>query len=146
MATFKMVVSEPETRKSYQLEVDQSKAAGLIGKKIGEEFNGDLAGLTGYTLKITGGTDKDGFPMRPDVQGAVKKRVLLANPPGFHPKIKGQRKRKTIRGNTISDSIVQINAVITKKGEKVLEELVPKKAGEQKAEEAKAGGEESRKQ
>jgi len=137
MATFKMVVSEPETRKSYQLEVDQSKAVGLIGKKIGDEINGDLIGLSGYSLKITGGSDKDGFPMHPEIQGSVKKRVLLALPPGFHPKMKGQRKRKTIRGNTISDSIVQINLVVTKKGEKSLEELIPKK-------EAKPGGEEGK--
>ncbi|MFH8120306.1 MAG: S6e family ribosomal protein, partial [Candidatus Aenigmatarchaeota archaeon] len=61
MATFKFVVSDPETRKSYQIEVEQSKALGLIGKKIGEEFNGELIGLPGYVLKITGGTDKDGF-------------------------------------------------------------------------------------
>ena len=151
MAVFKVVVSEPETRKSYQLEADQSKAAGLIGKKIGDEFNGDLIGLAGYTLKITGGTDKDGFPMHPDIKGSVKKKALLAMPPGFHPKIKGQRKRKTVRGNTISDQITQINVVITKKGEKSLEELVPKKGGEEKkaeekrpTEEAKTGGEESK--
>ena len=134
MATFKIVISEPETRKSYQLEVDQSKAIGLIGKKIGEEFNGDFIGLPDYTLKITGGTDKDGFPMHPNVQGSVKKKALLAMPPGFHPQIKGQRKRKTVRGNAISDQIVQINVKVTKKGEKPLEELVPTKPKEQKEE------------
>jgi small subunit ribosomal protein S6e len=137
MVTFKIVVSEPETRKSYQLEVDQSKVAGLIGKKIGEEFNGDLIGLPGYTLRITGGTDKDGFPMHPDVHGSVKKKALLAMPPGFHPKIKGQRKRKTVRGNTVSDQIVQINVKVTKKGEKPLEELVPTRPKEKKEEKPK---------
>lgn len=136
MATFKIVVSEPDTRKSYQLEVDQSKAIGLIGKKIGEEFSGDLIGLPGYSLKITGGSDKDGFPMRSDIQGTVKKKALLSTPPGFHPRIKGERRRKTVRGNTISEEIIQINAIVTKKGEKTLEELAPKKVAE-----AKAGGE-----
>ncbi|MEM5772978.1 MAG: 30S ribosomal protein S6e [Candidatus Aenigmatarchaeota archaeon] len=137
MASFKFVISDPETRKSYQLEVDQSKALGLIGKKIGEEFSGDLIGLTGYSLKITGGTDKDGFPMHPSIPGSVKKKVLLSSPPCFHPTKKGERRRKTVRGNTISSDIVQINVKITKKGEKPIEELVPTK---QKAEQK--GGEE----
>jgi small subunit ribosomal protein S6e len=145
MAVFKIVVSEPETRKSFQVETDQSKIVGLIGKKIGDEFSGDLIGLPGYSLKITGGTDKDGFPMRPDVQGSVKKRVLLAMPPGFHPKLKGQRKVKTIRGNTISDQIVQINVKVIKKGEKPLEELMPQKPKEHKEEKPKeVGGGESK--
>lgn len=134
MPAFKFVISEPDTRKSAQLEVDQSKVVGLIGKKIGDEFNGDLIGLAGYSLKITGGTDKDGFPMHPSVKGPGRKRVLLASVPCFHPKIKGQRKRKTVRGDTISDSIAQINVKITKKGEKPLDQLVPMKPKEKKEE------------
>ncbi len=132
MANFKIVISDPETRKSYQLEIDQHKS-GLIGKKIGDEFKGDFLGLPGYELKITGGTDKDGFPMHPSVEGTVKKKVLLSGPPGFHPKKKGQRKIKMVRGNMISDEIVQINVKIVKKGEKPLEELIPvkEKGGEQ---------------
>lgn len=134
MTSFKIVVSEPETRKSYQLEVDQSKAIGLIGKKIGDEFNGDLVGLNGYSLKITGGTDRDGFPMLPSLKGPGRKRVLLSSVPGFHPKIKGERKRKTVRGNTISDAIAQINVKVAKKGEKPLDQILPTKAKEKKEE------------
>ena len=44
MATWKLVISEPQARKSYQSEVDQSKASILIGKKIGSEFPGDNIG------------------------------------------------------------------------------------------------------
>ena len=141
MANFKCVVSEPDTRKSYQLETDQSKAIGLIGKKIGDEINGDIIGLAGYTLKITGGSDKDGFPMHHQVQGSVKKRVLLSSPPGYHPVKKGIRKRKTIRGNTISDTIIQINFKVTKKGEKPLDQIAPSKNKEEKT-----GGEQGKKE
>lgn len=131
MPVWKVVVSEPETRKSFQLEIDQAKAIGLVGKKIGEELSGDIIGLAGYTLKITGGTDNDGFPMHPSVRGPGRKRLLLTSPPGFHPRIKGERRRKTVRGNTISEDIAQINVKVTKKGEKPLEELAPsKKKGE----------------
>jgi small subunit ribosomal protein S6e len=154
MAAFKFVISDPETRKSYQLEVDQSKALGLIGKKIGEEFSGDLIGLSGYSLKISGGSDRDGFPMHPTVRGIGRKKVLLASPPGFHPTIKGERRRKYVRGDTVSDSIVQINVRIMKKGGKPIEEIVPTKSKatekpkEEKVEEKKqeTGGGESKKE
>jgi len=141
MPAFKFVISEPETRKSYQLEVDQGKAVGLIGKKINDEFDGNVIGLEGYSLKITGGTDRDGFPMHPSVAGIGRKKVLLASPPGFHPKLKGQRRRKMVCGNTISESITQVNVKIVKKGQKPIEELVPVKAKqkvEEKAEEKPA--------
>lgn len=134
MVVFKFVISEPETRKSYQLEVDQTKAISIIGKKIGDEFNGDTIGLPNYTLQITGGTDKDGFPMLPTIKGPGRKKVLLISPPGFHPRLKGQRKRKMVRGNTISQDITQINLKVVKKGDKPLEELVPVKSKEKKEE------------
>ncbi|MCS7093911.1 MAG: 30S ribosomal protein S6e [Candidatus Aenigmarchaeota archaeon] len=127
MASFKIVVSDPENRKAYQIEVEKSKAMFLVGKKIGEEIDATLLGLPGYVLKITGGTDKDGFPMHPNVEGMVKKKILLEGPPCFHPEKKGQRKKKTVRGNVISEDVVQINCKVVKKGEKPLEELVPKK-------------------
>jgi len=132
MAAFKFVISEPSAKKSFQKEVDQSKAISLVGKKIGDEFTGDVIDLSGYSLQITGGTDKDGFPMLPSVKGPGRKKVLLSGPPGFYPKLKGQRKRKTVRGDTISQDTMQINLKVVKKGEKPLEELVPMKPKEKK--------------
>jgi len=136
MVGIKFVISVPDTRKSYQLEVDQGKVVGIFGKKIGEEFNGDLIGLNGYTLRITGGSDKEGFPMHPSVKGPGRKKVLLAEKPGFHPKIKGQRKRKIVRGDTLSDAIAQVNTKVVTKGEKPIEQIVPvkEKKKEEKAE------------
>ncbi len=133
---FKVVVSDPKTRKAYQREVDQN-ASGLIGKKIGDTVKGDFLGLSGYELQITGGSDKDGFPMRKDIQGTARKKVLLAFPPGFHPKRKGQRKKKSVRGNTISQDITQVNVKIVKYGQKPIEQLfkIEKKA-EKEAEKA----------
>ena len=80
--------------------------------KIGEKFNGDLIGLKGYEIQITGGTDKDGFPMHPQVHGMVRKKIILSHPPCFHPKRKGMRKRKMVAGNAISKNIAQINCKI----------------------------------
>ncbi len=131
----KIVISEPSTRKAYQIEIDTAKSASLLGKKISEEFSGDVIGLNGYTLKITGGSDNGGFPMRPEIPGTARRRFLLRNAPGFHPKIKGQQKRKLICGNTISQSTAQVNVKVTKAGDKRLEEIAPKK--EEKKEEPK---------
>lgn len=133
MANFKFTISEAETKKSYKLEVDQAKAAGIIGKKVGDQFDADGIGLAGYTLQITGGTDKDGCPMHKDMEGPGKRRVLLIGAPCFYPKIQGQRKRKTVRGNVVSEDTSQVNTKVVKKGEKSLDELAPKKEGEKKA-------------
>ena len=135
MAKFQFVVSDPATRRAYKIEIEQEKVAGIVGKKIGDTFNGDLIGLPGYQLQITGGTDKDGFPMHPRVEGPVKKKVLLAHPPCFHPRKKGERRRKTVRGNTISYDIVQINCKVVKAGSKPLEEILGKKEEKKEGEE-----------
>ncbi len=112
---FKIVVSEPKVRRAWQIEKD---VPSLIGKKIGDKIDGSLIGLAGFTLQITGGSDKDGFPMRSDLDGVVRKKALLTKSVGFRGikkirkvkyKVRGMRKRKYIRGNTISDSIIQIN-------------------------------------
>ncbi len=118
MANFKVVISDPKTGKSIQKEISENPADSLIGKKIGDIFEGTLLGLDGYKLKITGGTDKDGFPMSPSIQGGVRKAVLLSSGFGFHPKRKGMRKKKMLRGNTVTAETVQINTVIVEYGEK----------------------------
>ncbi len=98
--------------RAWQVRINDDRAKRLIGLKIGDVFDGSLIGLKNVKLKITGGSDYSGFPMRPDIMGGVKKRVLLSGPPGFHPKEKGERRRKMVRGNTITEDIVQINTVI----------------------------------
>lgn len=67
---FKIVISEPKTKKAYQIEKD---VPSLIGLKIGQKFDGSMLGLSGFTLEVTGGSDKDGFPMRKDLEGFLKK-------------------------------------------------------------------------
>ncbi|RLI18711.1 30S ribosomal protein S6e [Candidatus Bathyarchaeota archaeon] len=129
MAKFKIVLSDPETGKSQKIELEEARAVPLIGRKIGEIIDGTILGLSGYKIQITGGTDKDGFPMRPDIHGGVRRRVIVSSGPGFKPKRKGERRRKMLRGNVITEEIVQINMKIVEK---------PKtKAKEEKAEEKK---------
>lgn len=122
---FKVVISEGEN--SHQIEVEAAESKKLIGLKIGEEFDASLVGLTGYKVKITGGSDKNGFPMKKDIDGQRRMKSLLSGGIGFKPKRDGQRRRKTVRGNTISDETVQINTVVTEKGEKDINELLESK-------------------
>ncbi len=124
MAEFKVVVNDPKTGKSYQKAITGTKANSLIGKRIGQEIDGVFVDLPGYKLVITGGTDKDGFPMRPNLQGPGRKKLLLKGGIGFHPKRKGMRKRKMIRGNTVSADIVQINMKVVQYGPKPIEEAI----------------------
>jgi len=134
MAKFKIIVSDPETGKSQSVEVEESQAVPLIGRKLGEVMDGAAVKLSSYKLKITGGSDKDGFPMRPSIHGGVRVGAILSEGVGFHPSRRGESQRKTLRGNVITESIVQINMKIVEKPKK------SKKAGKPKAEEAKVEG------
>lgn len=139
MADFKLVVSDPKSGKAYNIDVTGPKTTKFVGKAIGAEVDGDAAGLAGYTLRITGGSDKDGVPMRNDLPGQGRRKILVAGGIGYHPKSEGVRKRKTIRGNEVSGELVQINAIVSAYGPKPIEEIVPKTegAGKKKKEEKK---------
>jgi small subunit ribosomal protein S6e len=125
---FKLVISDPEEGKAIQYELDDAKTNALVGKNVGDIVEGDVLGLPGYKLKITGGSDASGFPIRPDVHGSGKKRILIKGPPGFKSNRKGMAKRKTVRGRELSLGISQVNMRIEEKGSTPLEELVMKAA------------------
>ncbi len=103
---------------SFQLTLSREKSSKLLGLKIGDTFDGSLVGLAGYTLRIAGGSDKAGAPMLPSISGPVKKYVLLSSPPGLRPTEDGLRKRRFVRGNTVSEDTVQLNTVIIRKSGK----------------------------
>jgi small subunit ribosomal protein S6e len=127
MADFKLVVSDPKTGKAYNVDVAGAKSNKIIGKPIGSEIEGDVAGLPGYKLMITGGSDNTGVPMRDDLPGQMRRRILVSGGVGYHPEVAGMRKRKLLRGNEIVPELVQLNAKVVTYGDKTLDELVPKK-------------------
>lgn len=148
MAEFKLVISDPKSGKSKQVEIKDDAAKGLIGKKIGDTFKGETIDMPGYEFQVTGGSDYAGFPMRGDVQGNSRKKITDVKSLGVknkrhrpNPKKKGMRTmagmklKKTVAGNTIYDRSAQINLKILKIGrESLFEEPKP-------AEEAKPEGE-----
>jgi len=139
MVDFKVVVNDTKTGKSHQVQVSGHHANSLIGKKIGDEVDGIFISLPGYKLQIEGGTDKNGFAMRRDFPGVGRRRLLLSKGKNFHPKENGMRKKKSVRGNTISQEIVQINMKVIKHSSRPIEKLITvvekKDEGEQKEEE-----------
>jgi len=137
MVEFKVVVNDIKNGKSHQVQVSGHHANSLIGKKIGDEVDGIFISLPGYKLQVTGGTDKNGFAMRKDFPGIGRRRLLLSKSLGFKSKENGLRKKKSVRGNTINQDVVQINVKVTKYSSKPIEKLitVEKKDEEEKKEE-----------
>ena len=102
---------------SKLIEIDEKKFR-FEGMKIGDSIKGGLLGFPNYEFKITGGSDASGFPMRKDVHGPVKKKILVSKRAiGYKPRRKGQKRRKTVRGNEITYDMTLINLRITKYGE-----------------------------
>jgi small subunit ribosomal protein S6e len=115
MAKFKIIVSDPEAGTSKVVELEEARAVPFIGRRIGEIIDGAVVDLPAHKVQIRGGSDKDGVPMRGNVHGGVRRNVVLSGGAGFCPKKKGERKRKAVRGSTITDEIVQINMKIVEK-------------------------------
>jgi len=138
---FKINISE-KSGKTYHFELESEE---LIGKKLHDKLEGKdlLPGLEGYELEITGTSDKAGFTSMKDVEGIGLKKVLLTYGKAMkrRPKREGKKKRsnhkpkglrlrKTVRGNTISADIVQINLKVLKQGNKNLSEIFEGQAQE----------------
>lgn len=106
--------------KAWQIAVPQKMVERLAGLEIGDVFDGTIIGMPGIRLKIRGGSDATGFPMHPGVPGSAKKKILLSGPPGFRPREKGERRKKTVRGRMIPDPrgerrktvLAQLNVVV----------------------------------
>lgn len=121
MAKFKIVVSDSEDGTSKVVELEEARATPFIGRKIGEVLSGAVINLPAYKVQITGGSDKDGVPMRANVHGGVRRSVILSGGTGFKPTKKGERKRKMVRGDTVTDEIAQINMKIAERPAKTAE-------------------------
>lgn len=108
MAQFKLVISDSKG-KSLSQELRDRSAQPLLGSKIGDVLDSSVIGMNQGKIKITGGSDKSGTPMRQDIHGGVKKYVLLSKGVGMRNVSEGTRIRKLIRGNMITEEIFQLN-------------------------------------
>jgi small subunit ribosomal protein S6e len=128
MAKFKVIISDPQTGTSKVVELEEGRAVPFIGRRIGETMDGAVVDLPAHKLQIKGGSDKDGVPMKPNVHGGVRRKIVLSKGVGFKGGKKGERRRKAVRGNIITDEIVQINVKIVEQPNKPKTEEVKSEA------------------
>jgi small subunit ribosomal protein S6e len=121
-----LIISDPAAGTSQRVEIEDEQLRPLVGTRIGQTIDGALAGMQGYKLKFTGGTDKDGIPMRPDVHGSAKARIVLSGGVGYKPKNKGEKRRKVVRGNIVSTEINFLNFSIAETPKKKKKSVAPK--------------------
>jgi small subunit ribosomal protein S6e len=108
LAQFKLIVSDRKGKTIAQ-ELKDRSAQPLLGTRVGSIIDSSIVGIAGGKLKITGGSDRSGTPMRPDVHGGVKKYVLLPTGVGNRSE---ERIRKLVRGNMVTEEIYQLNSML----------------------------------
>jgi small subunit ribosomal protein S6e len=119
---------------------DELKIRPFYEKRMGQEVPGDSLGdeFKGYVLKITGGNDKQGFPMKQGVLTTQRVRLLLGkNTSCYRPRKKGEKKRKSVRGCIVDANLSVIAMTIVKKGEAeipgVTDNSIPRRYGPKRA-------------
>ena len=139
--SFKAVINDtkPSAKgRSFSVEITGSNFNHFLGKKIGDSVEGMFVGegessLNGYKLQITGGSDKTGRPMRSELEGGNVKSILITAGTGYKGKryvkknskiyrykYDGLRRRRNLRGNTISTDTRQLNVKVLEYGKKSL--------------------------
>ena len=134
-------ISNPSTGAQKVLEIDdERKLREFFDKRMNQEVDGAVLGdeFAGYIFKISGGNDKQGFPMKQGVMTTKRVRLLLKKGSScYRQRRKGERKRKSVRGCIVSSDIQVLNLVVVKKGDGELPGLtdttVPRRLGPKRA-------------
>jgi small subunit ribosomal protein S6e len=134
LATFKLNISDKKG-KTITKEVKEKEAGPFLGLQVGSELDAALIGESGK-LKITGGSDKSGVPLREDIHGGARKYILLSKGVGLGDAEKGQRIRKLVRGNIVTEEVYQLNCFFD--GELKMEEKPVEGQEKESAEKTKA--------
>ncbi|KAI5310697.1 40S ribosomal protein S6 [Ascosphaera atra] len=137
----KLNISYPANGSQKLIEIDdERKLRPFMEKRMGTEVPGDSLGdeFKGYLLKITGGNDKQGFPMKQGVLLPNRTRLLLAAGHScYRPRRDGERKRKSVRGAITGQDLAVMSLTIIKQGEGELPGLTdtvkPKRLGPKRA-------------
>ena len=131
------------TVKSIDCNDDHIRKAGiLMGMRLGQVVDGKALApeLAGYTFKLRGGSDKQGFPMVPGVLANARVSLLVARGRiGFQRwrARNGERTRTSLRGAIIATDIAQLNVTVVREGENPIEGLTdvsnPRRLGPKRA-------------
>jgi small subunit ribosomal protein S6e len=137
----KLNIAYPNTGCQKTLEVDDEKKLRVFyEKRMAQEVEADALGdeWKGYILRITGGNDKQGFPMKQGVLTNGRVRLLLSKGHScYRPRRAGERKRKSVRGCIVDANLSALSLIVVKKGEQEIEGLtdsqVPRRLGPKRA-------------
>merc|ERR1712093_319743 len=120
-ATMKLNISFPANGSQKLIEIeDDRKLRVFMDKRMGQEVPGDSVGdeFKGYIFKITGGNDKQGFPMKQGVMHPTRVRLLLSDGHScYRPRRTGERKRKSVRGCIVAMDLSVLALSIVKQGD-----------------------------
>jgi len=137
----KINLSYPATGCQKLIEInDELKVRPFYEKRMGQEVDGDTLGdeFKGYVLRITGGNDKQGFPMKQGVLTNQRVRLLLSKGHScYRPRRTGERKRKSVRGCVVDGNLAVLAMAIVKKGDAdipgLTDNTVPRRLGPKRA-------------
>uniref|UniRef100_A0A6G1SR06 40S ribosomal protein S6 n=1 Tax=Aceria tosichella TaxID=561515 RepID=A0A6G1SR06_9ACAR len=137
----KLNVAFPATGAQKLFEVvDEHKLRIFYEKRMGAEVEADLLGdeWKGYVVRITGGNDKQGFPMKQGILTNGRVRLLLSKGHScYRPRRDGERKRKSVRGCIVDSNLSVLSLVIVRKGEQEIPGLtdksIPRRLGPKRA-------------
>ncbi|CAG7849729.1 40S ribosomal protein S6-B [Serendipita indica DSM 11827] len=137
----KFNIANPATGEQKTIDLDDERRfRHFYEKRISQEVPGDPLGdeWKGYIFRITGGNDKQGFPMKQGVLLPYRVRLLLADGHScYRPRRTGERKRKSVRGCIVGPDIAVLSLVIVKQGEQPIpgltENVLPKRLGPKRA-------------
>merc|ERR1711959_145981 len=120
-------ISYPETGAQKSIEIDDDKKLlPFFDKRISAEVALDSIGdeFKGYRARISGGNDKQGFPMLQGVLTPERVRLLLRKGSKcYRQRRTGEMKRKSVRGCIVSQDLSVLNLVVVRKGEGEIEGL-----------------------
>ncbi|KAI8987211.1 40S ribosomal protein S6-B [Pilobolus umbonatus] len=137
----KLNIANPATGCQKLIEIeDERRLRGFYDKRMSQEVSGDALGdeFKGYVFRISGGNDKQGFPMKQGVLLPHRVRLLLSKGHScYRPRRTGERKRKSVRGCIVGSDLAVLSLVVVKQGEQEIPGLtdttVPKRLGPKRA-------------
>jgi len=137
----KFNIANPATGAQKLIDLDEERRYRIFyDKKIAQEVPGDTLGdeWKGYVFRITGGNDKQGFPMKQGVLLPYRVRLLLSDGQScYRIRRTGERKRKSVRGCIVGPDIAVLSLVVVKQGEQEIpgltDTVIPKRLGPKRA-------------
>jgi len=137
----KLNIAYPVTGCQKTIEIDdEKKLRPFYEKRMAQEVDASPLGdeWKGYVVRIGGGNDKQGFPMKQGVLSNGRVRLLLAKGHScYRPRRTGERKRKSVRGCIVDSNLAVLSLVIIKKGDADIAGLtdsqVPRRLGPKRA-------------